>query len=112
MEKAQAGSLAGLTEAAKAELEATHGEIVEFETDWADVAFRLPKSAEFQRCEEEMASAGGRYFAQKTLLFACRVFPNADAFEALLSKRPGLVGPLWSQLTDAVGYNAKAARKK
>lgn len=96
------------------QLKAKYGDdIVERETKWGDVvAFRLPTLEEWERCVGDLQDEQSRFHAQKVLVKVCAIWPDKEAFEKLLRRRPGLVATFWNDLSAEVGLGQQALRKK
>ena len=94
------------------ELKTSHGVIIVRETDWGDVAFRLPTPEEWKRCAYEIQDEQTRFGAQKTLVSVCRIFPDKAAFDKLIKERPALPITFWNEISDEVGLGKAHVRKK
>ena|ERR671925_1982074 len=101
-----------IDEAQKTALEEEHGEVLVLETDFGDLAFRMPTTEEYNVFLDQIHDEELRTRATRTLLNVSLVAPDKDGLATILRKRPGLVSPLGNQLTEWAGLQKSAVRKK
>jgi hypothetical protein len=101
-----------ITPEAIAELEAKHGEVEVYESDFGSAAFRAANSKEWQRFLDEMNNDALKSRALKNLVFACCVAPERAEFDRFIERRPGLVQGFGNQLVEFCGMHTVRVRKK
>lgn len=89
-----------------AELKEQHGDRIAFAKlpDGSLAACRPPSSGEHARVSDKVGDPRkSDYSAQKEYVYACRIYPEIDAFVAMVGKYPGLVQALTGGIADLAG---------
>lgn len=102
-----------ITEAELAGLqEKNKGEVVVFESEFGEAAFRPAEEKEWQRFIDELSDPDLKGRALRMLVIACCVWPERPRFEALVARRPGLIQSFGNELTELSGLKKAVVRKK
>jgi hypothetical protein len=100
-----------LTDEVFAELKAKHGDVIGLETDDGAAVFRAPTRQEWERFLKEQASEDTKAAAHRPLIMGCRVWPEKDAFDALVARKPGILLSFGGELIEFAGLKRVQVRK-
>ena len=91
-------------------------EVLSIGNDETDVIVRPPSGVEYDRFKVEASKAADRpeigLNAMKILTRACVVYPDKDAFTALMEKYPALADSYANELLQMAGASQTVTRKK
>jgi hypothetical protein len=94
------------------ELEQKHGDVLVLASPFGEAAFRVATMPEWQRFSDEATDAATRGIAMRNLVNACRVAPDHSVFQAMVTRRPGLVQTFGNELVEFCGITRVEVRKK
>jgi hypothetical protein len=93
-------------------LKAEHGDVYLLEAKEESVVVTVPTRPQYRRFIEAAGKDNKRPHAMETLCRECVVYPNAETFDALLEKKPGLAATFSAKLLELAGVEDEAAAKK
>lgn len=94
-------------------LKSEHGEDIHLlTTSGEQLIARSPTRAEFTRFVDESSETKRKARALETLTRACVLYPDAEALDALLEKRPGIGSSVAIKLVEIAGADQEVEAKK